>query len=233
MPESLEDQSSTGRFAESMSVFLQAHLGIVVDYAERYGVNIPLNEEETTTLRDTNGVQTLEEHDSIASLLQSATMHLDQPQGNEVQGKDALSNGTHVGQLESLDVDGDNDIRKLLEESLSKHAPEPNESSVNQPAGGELDFDSKNLASFINEKLNSDNLHLADGLPNLSVPGHTGNVAGNGTGEQTPKMETRLTLKTLTLICRDASAILESNEPATLPVVQSGCCSRACNWRQR
>ncbi|KAJ4306722.1 TTAGGG repeat binding factor [Collariella sp. IMI 366227] len=185
---SLEDQSSTDSFAESMSAFLQAHLGIVVDYAERYGVNIPLNEEETTTLRDTNGIQTLEEHDSIASLLQSATMHLDQPQGNAMQAKDALSNGTHVGQLDSLDVDGDNDIRKLLEESLSKHAPEPRESSVDQPAGGELDFDSKNLASFINEKLNSDNLHLADGLPNLSVPGHAANGAGNGTGEQTPKL---------------------------------------------
>ncbi|KAL2127703.1 hypothetical protein VTI74DRAFT_10295 [Chaetomium olivicolor] len=173
---SLENQSSPERFAESMSAFLQGHLGVVVDYAEKYGVNIPLNEEETTALRDVNGVQQLEEHDSIAALLQSATSHLIQNEASTGHVKPALSNGTRTEQLGPIDDDGD-ELKKLLEETLSKHAPEPKEPSTDQPAAsGVPDFDSKNLASFINEKLNSENLHLPDGLPNLSVSGNTTNM---------------------------------------------------------
>ncbi|KAK3387586.1 telomere repeat binding factor-domain-containing protein [Podospora didyma] len=42
---SLESQFSLENFIENMSTFLQGHLSIVVEYAEKYGVNIPLSED--------------------------------------------------------------------------------------------------------------------------------------------------------------------------------------------
>lgn len=172
--ESLEDQSSSAKFAESLSTFLQSHLATVVDYAEKYGVNIPLNDEEPATVRDPNSAQQ-EEHDSLAALLQSATSHLAQSVADDQQGKDALSNGLLSEQLGSVDEDS-LALKKLIEESLSNHMPEMKGSSTDQHTSTDLsDFDSKNLASFISEKLKNELGIPTHGLPmpNMSAPAHS------------------------------------------------------------
>jgi hypothetical protein len=162
LAESLEDQSSSAKFTESLSIFLQSHLGVVVDYAEKYGVNIPLNEDETVTARDPNSAQQ-DEHDALVALLQS---QLHQPDGDLGPGKELLSNGTIPEQLGSAEDDG-LDIRKLLEESLSSHIPELKELSADShPSAGHPDFDSSNLASFISEKLKNELEIPTHGLPN-------------------------------------------------------------------
>ncbi|KAL2259972.1 hypothetical protein VTK26DRAFT_6174 [Humicola hyalothermophila] len=154
---SLEDLSSADKFAEALSVFLQGHLGVVVDYADKYGVNIPLNEDETAASRGRNSAEG-QEHDSLAALLESATSQL--PQTNEAgaaQRKDSLSNPV-----------GDNslDLKRLIEQSLSSQIPELKEPSTDQQvSNGTSEFDPKNLATLISEKLKSDLEMPTHGLP--------------------------------------------------------------------
>jgi hypothetical protein len=170
LAEFLEDQSSPTKFAGSLSTFLQGHLATVVDYAEKYGVNIPLNDEEPATVPDPNSAQK-EEHDSLAALLQSATSHLAQSVADD--GKDLLSNGIISEQLGSVDEDS-LALKKLIEESLSNHIPDLKDSSTDQHVSAELsDFDSKNLASFISEKLKNELGIPTHGLPNMSAPAHS------------------------------------------------------------
>jgi hypothetical protein len=158
-----------------LSIFLQSHLATVVDYAEKYGVNIPLNEDDTTIAQEPSSAQQ-EEHDSLAALLQSATSHLAQAGGDHGPAKELLSNGTITnGAAEHLEDDG-LDLKKLIEDSLSTHLPELKEPSADQPASAGLpDFDSKNLASLISEKLKNDLDIPTHGLPNLSAPASTTN----------------------------------------------------------
>lgn len=159
----------------------------MVDYAEKYGVNIPLNEEETATALDLNNAQQ-EEHDSLAALLQSATSHLAHTEGSTSgdtgHGKDALSNGILPEQLGS--DDDSLDLKKLIEESLSSHVPELKDHSADQHLSGLSDFDSKNLASLISEKLKNDLDIPTHGLANLSASAHPPNVADSNNGKQPP-----------------------------------------------
>ncbi|KAH6851180.1 telomere repeat binding factor-domain-containing protein [Chaetomium sp. MPI-CAGE-AT-0009] len=171
MKRSLEDESSAQNFTGILSVFLQSHLGVIVDYAEKYGVNIPLNEEETAPAQDLVGIQQ-EEDDSLAALLQS---HFEQTEGGLTPGKGLLSNGAIQDQLSSAEDDG-LALRKLIEESLSSHIPELKETPADPHASAALpDFDSKNLASFISEKLKNELDIPTHGLPNLSAQAQTPN----------------------------------------------------------
>jgi len=168
----LEEQSSATMFTESLSTFLQSHLGVVVDYAEKYGVNIPLNEEEAATARDPNSAQH-EEDKTLAALLQS---QLEQTDRELAAGKDLLSNGSASNQFASLEEDEGLALKKLIEESLPNYIPELKEQPNNSSSSGGLpDFDSKNLASFITEKLKNELDIPAHGLPNLSGPAHSSN----------------------------------------------------------
>ncbi|KAL2195737.1 telomere repeat binding factor-domain-containing protein [Corynascus similis CBS 632.67] len=170
----LEEQSSATMFTESLSTFLQSHLGVVVDYAEKYGVNIPLNEEEAATARDSNSAQH-EEDKTLAALLQS---QLEQTDRELAAGKDLLSNGSASNQFASLEEDEGLALKKLIEESLPNYIPELKEQPNNSSSSGGLpDFDSKNLASFISEKLKNELDIPAHGLPNLSGPAHSSNSA--------------------------------------------------------
>ena len=179
--ESLEEQSSAAKFAESLSIFLQSHLGVVVDYAEKYGVNIPLNEEETIPLQDPSSTEQ-EEHDGFV-LPQPATSHPAHAEGDASHGKDVLSNGI-IPELGSMDDDS-LDLRKLIEESLSSHLPEVKELPGDQQLSGGLpDFDSKNLASLISEKLKNDLDIPAHGLPNVPTSAHPPNLADSNNGKQ-------------------------------------------------
>ncbi|KAK4101895.1 hypothetical protein N658DRAFT_506635 [Parathielavia hyrcaniae] len=188
----LEDASAPGKFAESLSTFLQSHLAIVVDYAEKYGVNIPLNEDDAAILQDPNNARH-EEHDSLAALLQSATSHLAQAEGNHGRGRDVLSNGTAANgvarQLGSAEND-DVDLKKLIEESLSTHLPELKEPAANQSSStGVADFDSKNLASLISEKLKSELDIPTNRLSNLSASAHSPNTVTNSQSTMHPAFQ--------------------------------------------
>lgn len=156
---------------------------MVVDYAEKYGVNIPLNEEEAAPTRDADSVQQ-EEHDSLAALLQSATSHLTETEADAAQMKDILSEALASAPQVSGEDDS-LDLKKLIEQSLSSHIPDLKESSADQlTSNGLSDFDSKNLASLISEKLKSDLDIPSHGLPNLSTP-----PPGLNTGKQPPRFD--------------------------------------------
>jgi len=168
-----------------LSAFLQSHLGIVVDYAEKYGVNIPLHEEDPPSPPEQISVQP-EEHDSLVALLQSATSHLDQPEASSAHahGINGLTNGMAMDLGLSIG-DVEVDLKKLIEDSLSTHAPELKEPAGDQHlSAGLADFDSKNLASFISEKLKSELDGSPHGLPNVSAPVHPPNHADSQNGKQ-------------------------------------------------
>ncbi len=227
--ESLEEQSSTAKFAESLSIFLQGHLGVVVDYAEKYGVNIPLNEEETAPLQDPNSTGQ-EEHDGFVVLPQPATSHLAHAEEDAGHGKDVLSNGIIPEQLGSADDDS-LDLRKLIEESLSSHLPEVKDSSGDQHLSGGLpDFDSKNLASLISEKLKNDLDIPAHGLPNLSASAHPPSLADSNNGKS-PAIKS--SVRRLTLHSSPTPSIPGAAEPlpsVALSTLHPGVGSRASCW---
>ncbi len=181
--ESLESQSSPSKLAESLSAFLQGHLGIVVDYAEKYGVNIPLHEEDPGSPADQTTAQP-EEHDSLVALLQSATSHLDQPEAGpaHAHGIDGLPNGMAMDLGLSIGDAVEVDLKKLIEDSLSTHAPELKEPAADHHlSAGLADFDSKNLASFISEKLKSELDSSVHG--HVSAPVHPPNHADSHNGK--------------------------------------------------
>lgn len=195
-----------------MGRFLQGHLDAVVDYAEKYGVNIPLNEEETTPGRTLNGVQ--QQRDGSLATVST--------EGKPVQVRDRPSEESARAQSSSGD---DNlDLKKLIEESLSSHVPELKEPSMEPPASnGMSEFDSKNnLASFISEKLKTELENPAHGLPNMSTPGHGANVADSAHGK---KRSSSIPLANrLTIPSTDAPSIHgpgESNSPGALSVIYS------------
>ncbi|GAB1313555.1 TTAGGG repeat binding factor [Madurella fahalii] len=176
---SLEDQSSMARLADSLSTFLQGHLGVVVDYAEKYGVNIPLSEEEMANGRETSNIRQPED-DGLAALLQSATSHFSQ---NEEGGLGHVKDGLSEGLLSEPpgSIDDGLDLKKLIEQSLSTQIPELKVAPADHQAPNATpDFDSKNLASLISEKLKNDLEIPTHGLPNLSTSVHAPNVADPG-----------------------------------------------------
>ncbi|KAL2157775.1 hypothetical protein VTH06DRAFT_5043 [Thermothelomyces fergusii] len=153
-------------FTESLSAFLQSHLGVVVDYAEKYGVNIPLNEDEAATARGSNNAHL--EDKSLAALLQSQLEQTDREL--VAAGKNALSSGTTPSQSAPASTDG-LELKKLIEESLPNCIPELKEQSTNLTSSdGASDFDSNNLASFISERLKSEFDSPTHGLSNISAP---------------------------------------------------------------
>ncbi|EAQ86887.1 hypothetical protein CHGG_08140 [Chaetomium globosum CBS 148.51] len=169
---SLEDQSSSLKFTGILSTFLQSHLGVIVDYAEKYGVNIPLNEEETAPVQDSGGIQQ-QEDDTLAALLQS---HFEQTEGDLGSGKALLSNGTIQDQLSSADDDA-LALKKLIEESLSGHVPDLKEAPADSHVSTGLpDFGSKDLASLISEKLKSELEIPTHGFSNQPPAAHAANT---------------------------------------------------------
>ncbi|SPQ20540.1 800ed3a9-cfc5-4660-93de-41cb5bae1a85 [Thermothielavioides terrestris] len=185
----LETESSAERFAESLSSFLQGHLGVVVDYADRYGVNIPLNDEETATVQDANNAHQ-EGPDSLAALLQSATSHLAPVDGEPGQGKDVSSYGLPPEQAHSME-DDNLALKRLLEQSLSGHVPESKAPPAGEHASaGAPSVDSKDLASFISDSLKNNPEIPAHGLSNL--PSNTSGLAGSNTAPMHPQYVAQL-----------------------------------------
>jgi hypothetical protein len=201
---------------------LQSHLGVIVDYAEKYGVNIPLNEEETSPVQDSGGLHQVED-DTLAALLQS---HFEQTEGDLASGKGLLSNGTIQDQLSSADDDA-LALKKLIEESLSGHVPELKETPADPHASAGLpDFDSKNLASLISEKLKNELEIPTNGFSNHPPAAHAAN-----NGKQPSHV--RCNVKSLTQCIRRASSIHGPAKPEprlALPIVQSRLKSPTASW---
>ncbi|KAK4457569.1 telomere repeat binding factor-domain-containing protein [Cladorrhinum samala] len=189
---SLEEQSSADKVVDHLSVFLQSHLGVVVDYAEKYGVNIPLSEEEAGPfpLPDVEDQERVEDdqEDSLAALLRSATSHI------PVNGDSKEINTQDILQGQSNALEPELELRKLIEQSLANHDLESKDQPEGQQAAtnGISDFDPKDLASFIAENL-KDPLEASHGLPNNSTMPYASVTSDANHALQTQYMHTQST----------------------------------------
>jgi len=154
--------------ADEFARFLQSHLGIVVEYAERYGVNIPLGEETIEPEVTQNGAHQ-GAHDDLAALLHSATAGLAHDDGSRDMHVDNFIPEQH----DSFSADDLGDLSKLIAQSLSNHHHEPasEEGSLDhsgQHADSSPFASGQDLASLISEKLTAELKTSADdtsGLP--------------------------------------------------------------------
>ncbi|KAK4190336.1 hypothetical protein QBC35DRAFT_89842 [Podospora australis] len=197
LKKSLEEQSSPNSFTEQLCGFLRGHLGVVVDYAEKYGVNIPPKEEEMLPLplpEPENGESGL---DNIAELLRSATSHL--PLNGEANNSDAPE---------------DTELRRLIEESLMNDQNGSKEESAEQQNSDEM----PNLAALIEGQLMRDGLTESPHGHSLTTPmTYSTNVANsNHTAAVHPQYESQMGQQHL------PSYHYTQNTPAAAPVAASG-----------
>jgi len=165
---SMEEQASMDKYINALSNFLQGHLAVVVDYAEKYGVNIPLNEDESLSGRNVDGAQWRD-----GSHASRTTPQLPQANGISTQAKDSRQPSTS----------GDDalDLKKLIEESLNSQLPElkeppPPEQPVTTTTG--VPDADKPLASFIQEKLKTEIEPQTHGITNMATPAHPASTTG-------------------------------------------------------
>ncbi|KAK0626372.1 telomere repeat binding factor-domain-containing protein [Immersiella caudata] len=168
----LKSQYPSNQFAEDFTMFLRGHLSMVVDYADKYGVNIPLSQDDTSASQAHEQNQDREQFD-IASLLQS----------NLAQTgllKD-VETGNFLDDIPTS-LDPNFDLGKLIEQSLSGHKVEANDGAMaHLPSNDSADPGIPNLAALIQERL-GDDLKMPDGLPNLqpSYPTNTHDPSNAG-----------------------------------------------------
>ncbi|KAK0706674.1 telomere repeat binding factor-domain-containing protein [Lasiosphaeria miniovina] len=172
----LESQFSSEKLAESLSIFLRDHVPIVVEYAERYGVNIPLSDEGAGASQISVENHDQIEHDNLAALIQSVSQDFT----HEHVAEDMHTSTHHEQHDHDSTEDMENyNLRALLEHSLSSHGIEPISDSNNTGAHETTEgFDAKDLASLISEKLN-DNLEACHGLPDVSALNYSTNDREN------------------------------------------------------
>ncbi|KAB5585953.1 telomere repeat binding factor-domain-containing protein [Coniochaeta sp. 2T2.1] len=133
----LKDEYPINGFLDSLVDYLQSHLTMVIDYAEKYGINIPVSEESVVNEPVENG-DAHDDHDELSALLQNATAKL----------------------LDGMDMDRSADpssdslgLGKLIQESLQNHsAPVKDEGPESNSNDGGL-LESGGLASLIASKL--------------------------------------------------------------------------------
>ncbi|KAK3343880.1 telomere repeat binding factor-domain-containing protein [Lasiosphaeria hispida] len=175
----LGSQFSSDQFAESLSTFLRCHLLMVVEYADKYGVNIPLSQ-EIAEPSHAHCEEQEQEHADLAALLQSATSEI----RHDGESKD-VDTGVHMTDM-SDSLDDGLDISKLLEQELSGHKLEQKDASLDEGilnSAPESDsFVSKGLAALISEKLAGSHEALPDGLPTLPTPSYQNNTHDANTG---------------------------------------------------
>jgi protein TBF1 len=153
----LKSQYPSNQFAEDFTMFLRGHLSMVVDYADKYGVNIPLSQDDTAALQTDERNQDREQFD-IAALLQSNL------------AQTGLLKDVDTGNfLEDMptSLDANFDLSKLIEQTLTDHKLEANDGAMaHLSANDSADSGIPNLAALIQEKL-GDDLKMPDGLQNL------------------------------------------------------------------
>ncbi|KAK3392433.1 telomere repeat binding factor-domain-containing protein [Sordaria brevicollis] len=157
---SLESKYSSDIFPEALCAFLQSHIGVIVEYAEEYGVKIPISEEPIVTAPGQNGNNVQDEHADLAALLQSKIV-----ENGELKDFHTGSANNEASVLAEENFD----LSKLIEQSLPDHINEVKDGLMEQNGQGESSglFDTKDLADFIAAKLN-DNLETpSHGLQNV------------------------------------------------------------------
>jgi hypothetical protein len=151
-------------FLDSLVVYLQDHLAVIIDYAEKYGINIPASEE--SVLNEPLGNETVQDdHDELSALLQSATSKLLE----DLPGLGDLGNSSGTGDSLSDSLG----LGKLIQESLQNQGAPKDEATGTSGGDGSGLFDSGGLASLIAAKLNN-------GFDNLANHSQT---YGNGQGQ--------------------------------------------------
>lgn len=140
-------------FLDSLVVYLQDHLAVIIDYAEKYGINIPASEESIVNepLGDGN-VQ--DDHDELSALLQSATSKLLE----ELPGLGDLGHSSGTGDSLSDSLG----LGKLIQESLQNQGATKDEAPGASGGDGSGLFESGGLASLIAAKLNNGLDHSAN-----------------------------------------------------------------------
>ncbi len=141
------------KFFDDFGGYLQGHMTAIVEYAEKYGVNIPSGED--TVMKDApEEVEEPAPTDDLAALLQSATAKIaEMTEAPSEEEPDLLSASDGLG------------LSKLIEQSL------------------ENDISSKDLASLIMENLNEGSDSKISQLPpGFSMPSYV-SANGNVNGE--------------------------------------------------
>ena len=135
--ERLKDEYPVNGFLDNLVDYLQSHLTLVVDYAEKYGINIPVSEDSVANDSLQNG-DAHDGHDELAALLQSATAKLSDGIDVEASGE-SLSDSLGLG--------------KLIQESLQSQSFPVKEEGAETSGGGAGLLESGGLASLIASKL--------------------------------------------------------------------------------
>lgn len=172
---SLATQFSPEEFADNLCTFLQSHLGIVIEYAEKYGVNIP---EECAEVEVSQHNHQDDEHGELAALLKS-----------EISQHNMASKDVHSGDLmgdTSMSLPDGIELEKLLEQSLQ--ALPASDLKDGLPAQAMHDsndpsdiFNPKELETILSEKLRHTLDGLPSGLPNMTTNlTHSGHEPNNG-----------------------------------------------------
>ncbi|KAK1836103.1 telomere repeat binding factor-domain-containing protein [Podospora conica] len=186
----LGNQYASFHFPEDLSAFLRNHLSMVVDYADKYGVNIPISQQDTQPIPPdaqdglncgqwNHGDQQL--HDTpnfdLAAMLQVATSNFESN-----KSEDTFMNEGYMADISERDG---LELKKLLEQGLSSHKSEFHQEPQGQTA---LDAASdagipSNLASLIAGTLAGGLEKVPDGLPSVPMPSlpMAGNNPAHGT----------------------------------------------------
>ena len=150
------------QFAEDFSTFLRGHLSMVVEYADKYGVNIPLSQEEPVTTQPHDQSQEHEQSD-LASLLQYNLAQSGML--NHVDTENFLADMSNS-------FDPGMELSQLIRQSLASQKVETHDEQLGQETANDAPDSSipKDLASLITEKLAGSLDKLPDGLPGLQPP---------------------------------------------------------------
>ncbi|KAK3997209.1 telomere repeat binding factor-domain-containing protein [Cladorrhinum sp. PSN332] len=168
---SLQRENSANKVIDHLSAFLQSHLGVVIDYAEKYGVNIPLSEGDVMSFHilGTGDEKQGDQEDSLAALLQSSTSHF--PLNGDA--KDSTPHDVLPGQAGAGEPELN--LTKLIEQAMSEQALSSHVDGFKETPGvqhatnnEQPSFDPTDLASFIAENLKN-SIEEPHELPNSST----------------------------------------------------------------
>lgn len=183
----LVNQYATFHFPEDLSAFLRNHLSMVVEYADKYGVNIPISQQDSQSVSTDaqNGLNCgqwnqgdQQQHESpafdLAALLQDVTSNFESH-----KSEDPFDGyNPDVSERDSLE------LRKLLEQGLSSHKSEFHQEPQAQTTEATPDATiPSNLASLIAGTLAGGLQKVPDGLPHVPIPSFpmTGSNPAHGT----------------------------------------------------
>ncbi|KAL1883025.1 hypothetical protein VTK73DRAFT_100 [Phialemonium thermophilum] len=145
----LAEQYPFSSVVDSLSAYLQSHLPTIIEYAEKYGINIPISEDVTVS-ELLNTVREDPDHDELSLLLRNATSGL-------VPEKMVQRDTTALEASQSEDPSSDSlGLGKLIQDSLlTENGTVKGETSDTSTANATDTFESQGLASLIASKLSN------------------------------------------------------------------------------